>query len=219
LAASVLLVVIVVRSPETLLSRYRTILGAPSAEAQDVSEPSASEEETERTASALQSAAQRRVLFLEALKLTVQHPIFGVGPGMFKVASNPPGTNRLGWKETHNTYAQISSELGIPALVFFLACLWHCLKTSYLCYRRFAAQPAQSDLSSVAQCLFLCLVVFVVGAVFTNLAYDFFFPVLAGIAVGLEFATRGLVPHAPSLTPNRGVPNPLNNQRAVWYTR
>jgi len=62
------------------------------------------------------SHAARRELLKKSLELTVTHPIFGVGPGCFA------STTQL-WYVTHNTYTQLSSEAGIPALLLFILIL------------------------------------------------------------------------------------------------
>jgi len=54
------------------------------------------------------SAQQRKELLFKSLKVTVRHPLFGVGPGNFEVVSGA-------WDVTHNSYTQISAEGGIPA--------------------------------------------------------------------------------------------------------
>ena len=62
------------------------------------------------------SAETRRELLKLSLKLTATHPIFGVGPGQFENVTHM-------WFVTHNTYTQLSSECGIPALVLFILIL------------------------------------------------------------------------------------------------
>jgi len=64
----------------------------------------------------LGSAEARKQLLKESVELTVRHPLFGVGPGDFASATQY-------WHVTHNTYTQLSSEAGIPALILFLLIL------------------------------------------------------------------------------------------------
>ena len=61
----------------------------------------------------------------------VNHPLFGVGPGNFQVAQNwslhhavddPCGL----WHVTHNSYTELSCEMGIPGLMIYLIFLLQC---------------------------------------------------------------------------------------------
>jgi putative inorganic carbon (hco3(-)) transporter len=64
----------------------------------------------------LGSAAARQKTLKLSLELTLTHPLFGVGPGDF-------ASDTRMWYVTHNTYTQLSSEAGIPALVLFILIL------------------------------------------------------------------------------------------------
>jgi O-antigen ligase len=70
------------------------------------------------------STDARIELLKDSLVLTARNPIFGVGPGMFPVAQNDLAKSEGGvggrWHVTHNTYTELSSEAGLPALVLFL---------------------------------------------------------------------------------------------------
>src|SRR6185437_3589419 len=59
----------------------------------------------------------RRDLLMESIRVTLQHPIFGVGPGNFQAYTKS-------WHVTHNTYTELSSETGIPGLALFLTILY-----------------------------------------------------------------------------------------------
>jgi hypothetical protein len=72
---------------------------------------------------ALESSQIRERLFLDSVKDTIAHPLFGVGPGQFsenegkeRLSVNGPGL----WYQTHNSLTQIASECGIPALILYL---------------------------------------------------------------------------------------------------
>lgn len=75
---------------------------------------------------ALQSSDIRKHLLEESIVCTVQHPLFGVGIGQFANYEGGSGDNspdHVGWYETHNSYTQISTEAGIPAMLLYLAVL------------------------------------------------------------------------------------------------
>ena len=58
----------------------------------------------------------RRELLTESIRVTMHHPLFGVGPGNFQAYTQS-------WHVTHNTYTELSSETGLPGLGLFLAIL------------------------------------------------------------------------------------------------
>ena len=57
----------------------------------------------------------------QSISLTLQKPLFGVGPGNFESSSaaRASGGERAMWLETHNSYTEVSSETGIIGLLFF----------------------------------------------------------------------------------------------------
>jgi O-antigen ligase len=167
---------------ESMMLRYRTLFSTDLSDSDNVAA-------TRVTTAAVGSTESRKQLLTKSLEITVRHPVFGVGPGMFKVETGnnrEPDSGFRGWHETHNTYTQISAELGLPALIFFLAALWHCLRTSFTLYRSLRTDSAQRRSCNVAYCVFFSLCLFSVAGIFISVAYDYFFTVLAGITVGLE---------------------------------
>lgn len=122
------------------------------------------------------SAQERRDLFYRSIDVTLEHPILGVGPGNFQEAT-------LMWRETHNTYTQLSSEGGIPALLFFLVIL----RLAFVRIRRTQKLvPRKSELSLLASALRASLAAFVVGALFSSVAYQFFPYYLIGFASAMH---------------------------------
>jgi O-antigen ligase len=69
------------------------------------------------------SAESRKYLFFRSLDLTMKHPIFGAGQGVFSIAEaeDAEAAGMSGnWHASHNTYTQYSAETGIPSLILFL---------------------------------------------------------------------------------------------------
>jgi O-antigen ligase len=86
------------------------------------------------------------------LRMMEAHPIFGVGLGQFKAVApeyNPEILKLAGrsWI-AHNTFIQVGSEAGIPALLLFLAMLG-------VAYRNFRAARRSSDERLAALGLFM----------------------------------------------------------------
>jgi O-antigen ligase len=139
--------------------------------------------------SAASSTASRKQLLRHSLIFTIRHPLFGVGPGMFVVAddaySKTIGLRKGTWLGTHNSYTQVSSELGIPALLFFVAALVMALKGTYSLYQRTRGDPRLEDMGNAALALHYCLVVYAVTILFEHIAYTIMLPVFAGMAASL----------------------------------
>ena len=111
----------------------------------------------------LGSSAVRRELLSRGLANTANNPFFGIGPGNFVVVSGL-------WRSTHNTYLQLSSEAGIPALILFLLILW----SSFSNIRRtLQLTRGQVKHQLLGGALRAALISFMVGAFFTDFAYHF----------------------------------------------
>jgi O-antigen ligase len=76
------------------------------------------------------SSMGRKEVQLQAVRLTLQNPIFGVGPGEFAdvmYKNFKQGQGKFINHATHNSYLQISCEDGIPAVLLFIAAMGVCL--------------------------------------------------------------------------------------------
>jgi O-antigen ligase len=139
--------------------------------------------------SAALSTLSRKELFMSSLHLTIQHPLLGVGPGMFPIADAKDAEEQkhpAAWHQTHNTYSQISCEDGLPALLFYCAALFFCFKATRVVRQGAAAHPELRPYSDTAFCLRLSLIAFAVTGIFASNAYYFYFPILAGLCAALE---------------------------------
>jgi putative inorganic carbon (hco3(-)) transporter len=110
------------------------------------------------------SLASREWLMKRALEVSINNPLFGVGPGQFDEASGS-------WHAAHNTFLQFSGEAGVPGLAIFLLLL-------YRAFRNLKMLEAGSEISSegwkLAGALRASVAAFCVGAMFTNFGYTFF---------------------------------------------
>jgi len=108
----------------------------------------------------------RRELLIESIHVTVQHPIFGVGPGNFQAITQS-------WHVTHNTYTELSSETGLPGLALFLAILY----LTFRSLKKIRKSPAHRDDPQIR--LFTSALkagagAYIVGACFASTAYTLF---------------------------------------------
>ncbi len=137
------------------------------------------------------SRAARIQLLKAAALLTLEHPLFGVGPGQFADfrGSEARENGRRGdWSVSHNAYTEVSSEAGIPAFIFFLAAIVSSYWLLNATYRKARLRDAQRPMAMAALCTMLALVGFCVAIFFLSMAYRFYLPVLSGLAISLASA-------------------------------
>jgi O-antigen ligase len=176
--------------PADLRARYVTLFEAEQA-ASEARTREGRQEAGPSMENALGSTEGRLGLLVSSLQLTAAHPLFGVGPAMFQVAEKDLAEEegrRGNWHETHNAYTQVSSEAGVPALVFFLGALALSLKSSNRVYRKYRCDPRMQPVAHAALAVELSLVAYAVSAFFASVAYGNLMPTLAGLAVALESA-------------------------------
>lgn len=138
------------------------------------------------------STESRLYLLGRSLEFTLSHPIFGVGPDQFasyedKVARGE-GQRKGSWLGCHNTYLQISSEAGIPALLIFVFMLVSAWRSTTNIQRR-ARQigtPYAMALENTAVALRMVLIAYLVFFLFEHTAYMPFWPALLGLIAALR---------------------------------
>jgi O-antigen ligase len=177
--ALLLAVVSVLLSSSDALERYKTLFLSG-----DTAYVANSAEE-----SAALSTRVRKEMFEHSVLLTLQHPVLGVGPGMFAVADAKDAEEKkqpAAWRQSHNTFTEISSEAGFPALFLYLAALFFCFQTARSA-RKYAVQfPELGALGDMAFCLRLSVIAFAITAIFASNAYYFYFPLVAGLCAAFE---------------------------------
>lgn len=150
-----------------------------------------SEAEYQFEQSATDSTQSRLSLLKRSLEITGQHPLLGVGIGMFMIAEDKlaqsEGVPSM-WHETHNTYTQVSSETGIPGLILFLAILvadWRTLGALRR-DRRLKLHPNGLEIRVAATALWLTLLNTMIYAFFAHFAYSYMIPVISGLILALS---------------------------------
>jgi O-antigen ligase len=129
----------------------------------------------------------RQSLWSAAIKLSERRPLTGVGPGRFPKEVRPLLRNNpieLEKPVTHNTYLEILSENGIPALLLFLAYLagtWWLLRAAH----ERALRREDADARRLATALQASLVIAIVAATFLSEELTSPFWLLGGLAVVL----------------------------------
>jgi O-antigen ligase len=180
--------------PGAVKARYGVMVGV------DQYDP---EFEKEQSA-AIGSSDERTLLLQESIRLALHHPLLGVGPGQFPdVAGQDLRTQGRWskWMNTHNAYAQIASEIGIPAFLIYLSILIACWRTTRFPSSGGSHHPEEIELRNVAFCIRLALLSFCINSFFTSIAYSFYVPVLASLAVGFKNAASGVLAPSPQTPP------------------
>ena len=169
--------------PAQLLNRYDTILD--SFDSETVAAMRGRSE-------AMASAADRKELLMDAIRMTLQHPLLGVGPGEFgeyrysHFVGDNGGPRR--WFPSHNTYLQISSETGIPGVLCYVIFLAMIYKTILLirAHGKAASHPDAKEMGSLAAAMELSLGYFAFCALLMTCDKHPHIFALAGIAVCAE---------------------------------
>ena len=112
------------------------------------------------------SQADREQLLKQSLVITAHHPLFGIGAGNFQGYTES-------WHVTHNTYTELTSECGIPAVILFLFVIRFAFRN--LSRVRKTQLYAESDeVRLLTGALWASLASYLVGAFFASTAYQLF---------------------------------------------
>lgn len=136
------------------------------------------------TASAEESKQDHILALTESIQYTLDHPIFGVGLGNFDVVSG----SELGmWMGTHNTFTQVSSEGGIPALLLFVSLFVTAIRKLHLTRKKILQSNTNADLNLMVSASIASLLAFSFAGSFAHLAYEYYCFYPLAIAVGLQY--------------------------------
>lgn len=199
IGGAILLMAIAGAMPKKLLSRYATL-------SEEKGVVNYGDDQLE--ASAITSTASRIQLLRKSIKYTFQHPLFGVGPGMFVVAEDADaiaaGLRHGTWQGTHNSYTQVSSELGIPGFIFYVLVIFLSLRTTARIYRKTRGDPRVQDIANIAVCLNYVLIVYAVTVFFDYIAYSSMLSVFSGLAAALGRTVEAEIDRRIGLAPKPG---------------
>jgi len=162
------------------------------------------------SASADASEEERSAVLVTSLRYTLEHPIFGLGLGNFSVARGTETGVPSGWLGTHNTFTQLSSEAGIPALLIFLVLLGSSIRNMWRIARTARISEELPELDQTARAALVSLAAFVLGAFFAHIGYQYFLYYPIAIAVGVQYLASTKEP-APAKNYARAVRPSLTN--------
>lgn len=180
----------VVMVPEGIQRRYFTIFSAADEDSIN------SADESQRTQGYINSSNSRKALLLASLAATVSHPIFGVGPGNFPQYYWTQGfieekRNRQGM-HTHNTYTQISSEAGIPAVLCLLSILFLCFRATWRAGQD-KRLPPDHPIRLCGRALWLSMLSWAAAAMFLSTAWTESIFVYVAVVASLMLVHRNTI--------------------------
>ena len=150
--------------------------------------------------SALGSKASREELLRRSVIETFKHPLFGLGPGQFAAAVAGEAQKKGQWADwlgTHNSYTQISSECGIPALVCYVTVIVSSFRVNMRLFKRTRDDPNLREMAGISFTLLSGVCVYAICTAFFHMAYTAVLPGLSGLTVALNLSCK------PNLADNR----------------
>jgi O-antigen ligase len=174
-----------------------------------------SAEDASASQEAIESTQIRRYLLEQSILYTLQHPLFGVGMAQFSSFEGEHnqilGTHGY-WHEAHNTYTQVSSECGLPALALYIAAIVSTFLLVNRVYRRARGRPECQDIRTATFCIMLALVMYCTAITFVNFAYFFYLPAMSSLAIAVSSAADKEL-NRPSSVPVESPPGFAPRQR------
>jgi len=211
IGGTVLTMLLVAVTPTKLLMRYRTITA-------DEPESVESNDDGGLQASAITSSQHRRELLRTSIRFTIHHPLFGVGPGMFPVAEDfdakARGRRRGSWQGTHNSYTQVSSEMGLAGAFAYIAVIVISLRRSKAIYRQSCNDPRLASIANCALALNYCVIIYAVSVFFDYIAYSAMLSVFSGLVIALDINVKAEIERLTRI-PAQPVPVSFSNYAAT----
>jgi hypothetical protein len=140
------------------------------------------------------SEAARMELARLAVDATVRHPFFGVGIGMFANETADFIMRTTGrkapWQTAHNSYLKISSENGVPGLIFYLWSILAAISMTWRTFTRSRRRPGFEVTNRNSACILLALAVYAVGTFFCDIVYLPYLAITVGLAAANFLAFR-----------------------------
>lgn len=143
-----------------------------------------------QTGDEMEGSAQGRILaWGAAVRMAMDHPLLGVGPGHFPVKYGVEyrpegfGLNEIPWQTAHSSYFLLLGELGIPGIIFLLGIIGSNLAAGERTLRKTKPRLANEDSGTrnLVAALNASLIAFMVGGAFLSGAYYPHIYLLAGL--------------------------------------
>ena len=125
------------------------------------------------------SVSARKDDLKRSLLVTARHPIFGIGIGNYMFRSNRA-------LATHNSYTQVSAEVGVTALVLYVLFMITPLKRLRSIERRHSKTNDKTRFYYLAVCMQASLVGYMVCSFFASVAFVWYVYYLVALALCLS---------------------------------
>jgi putative inorganic carbon (hco3(-)) transporter len=131
---------------------------------------------------------------LAAWNTFLDHPVIGVGPGVYFQEYSREYANRLGLRylrserRGHSLYLEMAADLGIVGLGAFLAMVGTALALVYRGARRWRGRDPERAILGTS--FFFTLVAYLASAAFLHLSYQRFFWALLALTASVAWALR-----------------------------
>lgn len=179
LAATVML-------PGYLRARYLTFF------ASDADYSSAMQQ---RLGADIQSSEGRRELLFQSIRMTFEHPLLGIGPGVFYIVGFEQRKAQSGSGgqayQTHNTYTQISSETGFPGFFLFLGTVILCFQYTLHDYRKLKA--TDPEFAQYGRYMVSSMAALSLGIFFLSVGYTYLLSIVFALATSLHMMVKRYV--------------------------
>jgi O-antigen ligase len=130
-------------------------------------------------ADATGSSSQRTEILKRSIWVTLRYPLFGVGIGNFHYKS----VQEL---VTHNAYTQVSSEMGIPALVIYVMLMVYPLRRLREIEKQTENRADKRKFYYLSIGIQTGIIAYMVSSFFASVAYQWYIYYLVGYAVALR---------------------------------
>jgi O-antigen ligase len=155
---------------------------------------------SQTVAAAEMSQEDHEAVLIHSIQYTLERPIFGLGLGNFPLARGTELGRPDAWMGTHNTFTQISSEAGVPALVLFIALLATASRNMKRVGTASPNGPERTELSLMARATLASLLSLAFAICFAHIGYEYFLFYPVAIAIGIQQSARTTA--ATSAAPN-----------------
>ena len=158
----------------------------------------------ERLGADIQSSEGRKALLIQSINLTFQHPVLGVGPGVFYIVGyeqrKAQGQHGGAAYVTHNTYTQISSETGLPGFILFLSTVVLCFRYTLQDYRRL--KKVDLEFAKHGRYMVSSMAALSLGIFFLSVGYTYILSITFALALSLHMLVERYLQQLS--TSNRG---------------
>ncbi len=167
----------------------------------------------------LTSQGGRMQLWQEALNLSLQHPLTGVGVDCFAfandVARRLAGESHLRWEAVHNSYLQVAAEVGLIGFTVYLLIYLRSLHTFFRLSRSRPLSPESRELGAVSGLMLLGFTGLMISGFFLSQGYSIFATLYFALAASLERLRSAPVAATQAPHPPLDEPEPYSDRMSV----